>query len=93
MKLVMIHGRAQAGKNPVALQKEWLDALTYGLARATRTLPAGTTVEFPFYGDELERLIQQTNTPLGNDVHAKGTDTDTQGHLVFQFNPDESQRL
>lgn len=81
MKLVMVHGRSQAGKVPTVLKKEWTDALGYGLLRANRTLPAGTVVEFPFYGDELERLVQQTNTPLGIDATAKGTQTDGEKEL------------
>lgn len=81
MKLVMVHGRGQAGKDPATLKKEWTDALGYGLLRATRSLPAGTVVEFPFYGDELERLVQLTNTPLGIDASAKGTQSDAEKGL------------
>lgn len=81
MKLVMVHGRGQLGKDPAALQKDWTDALGYGLLRASKTLPPATTVEFPFYGDELERLVHQTQTPLGIDANAKGTDTDTEKEL------------
>ena len=76
MKLVMIHGRAQEGKNPVTLKKEWEDALQYGLARANATLPTGAVIELPFYGDKLDQLVRQTNTPLGGDANAKGTATD-----------------
>src|SRR5438876_380021 len=43
--------------------------------------PASTVVEFPFYGDELERLVQLTNTPLGIDATAKGTQTDAEKEL------------
>lgn len=81
MKLVMIHGRGQAGKDVSALKKEWLDALTYGFARANRTPPSGLTVEFPFYGDELETLINQVGTPLASDVTAKGIEADDQQDL------------
>jgi hypothetical protein len=76
MKLVLVHGRAQEHKDRVALQKEWMDALAYGLARANATLPRGTTVELPYYGDRLAELVEQVNTPLTSDVNAKGTDTD-----------------
>ncbi|HXH37717.1 MAG TPA: alpha/beta hydrolase [Thermoanaerobaculia bacterium] len=81
MKLVMVHGRSQAGKDPAALKKEWLDAFGYGLLRAEKTLPPATVVELPFYGDELERLVQQVNTPLAIDANAKGTDTDVDSNL------------
>lgn len=81
MKLIMIHGRAQAGKDPVALQKEWLDALYYGLRRAEKTLPPGTTIEFPFYGDTLDTLVAQVNTPLAIDGAARGTESDIEKQL------------
>jgi hypothetical protein len=77
----MIHGRGQAAKDPAALKKEWLDGLGYGLLRAEKTLPAGTSVAFPFYGDELDRLVQQINTPLAINANAKGTATDAEKDL------------
>lgn len=81
MKLIMIHGRGQVGKDPAVLKKEWLDALSYGLARAEKTLPPGTTVEFPFYGDTLETLLGQLNTPLAIDGAARGTESDVENQL------------
>lgn len=81
MKLVMVHGRAQEGKDPVALKKEWLDALAYGLARANATLPPGTTVEFPYYGDLLAKLVAETATPLGQNVNSKGSVPDPEQAL------------
>jgi hypothetical protein len=78
MKLVMIHGRAQGGRNPVTVKKEWLDALTYGCARATVELPKATTVEFPYFGDDLDRLVAQLDVPLGSDANAKGTANDAE---------------
>jgi pimeloyl-ACP methyl ester carboxylesterase len=76
MRLVLIHGRAQAGKDPAALQKEWRDALDYGAARANRVVPPGTELRFPFYGDELARLIAELAAPLGAEVNAKGPNPD-----------------
>ncbi len=81
MKLIMVHGRSQEGKDPAALKKDWLDALAYGLARANRTLPPTTTVEFPFFGDDLAQLVKATNTPLSGDVQAKGTATENEQEL------------
>jgi hypothetical protein len=93
MKLVMVHGRSQAGRVPAILKKEWTDALGYGLLRANKTLPAGTVVEFPFYGDELERLVQLTNTPLGIDAIAKGTQTDGDKELRGEILEDMAAAL
>jgi hypothetical protein len=77
----LVHGRAQEGRDPAALKKEWLDALAYGLARADASLPPTTTVEFPFYGDLLAELVRQTKTPLGRDVNAKGPNPDSEQEL------------
>jgi hypothetical protein len=89
VKLVMVHGRSQEGKDVTKLKKEWLDALAYGLARASRTLPAETTVEFPYYGDLLAQLVVQTNTPLGAAINAKGpnpdTDADFRGEMLEEI--------
>src|ERR1035438_3095380 len=76
MKLVMVHGRSQQGKDEAKLKKEWLDALAYGFARADKKLPAGTTVEFPYYGNLLAELVEETNTPLGASINAKGPNPD-----------------
>ena len=81
MKLVMVHGRGQAGKDPGTLRMEWADALEYGLLRASKRLPAGTQSEFPFYGDELEKMVQQTSTPLSVDAHARGTQSDAEQEM------------
>ena len=72
----MVHGRAQEGKDAAALEKEWRDALGYGASRANVTIPPGTTVSFPFYGDLLADLIKQLDAPLGVDVNAKGPNPD-----------------
>lgn len=77
MKLVFIHGRAQEGKDPVKLQEEWEDALNKGLQAAGLTWPAGLTVAFPFYGDKLDQLVKQLDTPTVDDVVTKGAAQDT----------------
>jgi hypothetical protein len=78
MKLVMVHGRAHSGRVPAVVKKEWMDALGYGLLRANKTLPAGMVVELPFYGDELESMVQSTKSPLAIDATAKGTAADVE---------------
>ena len=54
MRVLLIHGRAQGGKDPVALEQTWIDTLDQGLAAAGKTLPAGVSFDFPFYGDRLD---------------------------------------
>ncbi len=76
MKLILVHGRAQGGKDRVVLKKEWEDALAYGLARADAKLPPGTTIEFPFYGDLLDELVKEVDAPLGYEINFKGANPD-----------------
>jgi hypothetical protein len=72
MKLILIHGRAQQGKDPVALQREWEEALDQGLHDAGLRRPAGLEVSFPFYGDLLDDLIRHIEAPLLVDVITRG---------------------
>lgn len=72
MKLVMIHGRGQAGQDPEQLKQAWLAALRHGCDRAQVQLPADTVVEFPYYGDLLASLVAQVGAPLGQEFRAKG---------------------
>ncbi len=81
MNLVFVHGRAQEGKDPVQLQKDWMDALAYGMARANVTLPAGTAVKFPYYGDTLKKMVDQVNAPLGLQINPKGPNPDSEAEL------------
>ena len=56
-RLVFVHGRAQQGKDSVALKAEWLQALDIGMANANLKMPiAETEVRFPYYGDTLAQL-------------------------------------
>jgi hypothetical protein len=58
-ELVFVHGRAQEGKDPVALKAEWIDALRRGLSRNGLTLPIPEDrIRFPFYGDTLMDLVK-----------------------------------
>ena len=77
MGLIFVHGRDQQGKDPLILQAEWEITLRRGLESAGLRLPDGTTVTFPFYGDELDRLTKQLDMPLLEDVLTKGAFTDT----------------
>lgn len=73
----MVHGRAQEGKDPDKLKREWLEALGRGCDRAKVSLPVNTTIEFPFYGGVLADLVGQVNMPLGREINAKGPNPDT----------------
>jgi hypothetical protein len=75
MKLVLIHGRGQAGQDPAQLKHDWLAALRYGCDRGHVQLPADTVVEFAYYGDLLADLVAQVGTPLGQELRALGPGT------------------
>lgn len=57
-QLVLVHGRAQHGKDPDKLKEEWLQALSSGLAKNDPPLSpvAPSEVVLPFYGDTLEEM-------------------------------------
>ena len=77
MKLVFVHGRDQQGKIRADLQRVWEEALDVGLANAGLTRPQGMTVRFPFYGDDLDRLVTVLGTPLVAGVRTRGHNPDT----------------
>src|SRR5687768_16665475 len=81
MKLVMVHGRAQEGRDPATVKKEWTDALAYGAARANVRVPDSTVIELPYYGDELDRMVRLTQLPLAIEANAKGTANDEDEQL------------
>lgn len=55
--LVFVHGRAQEGKDSLALKDEWLTALGAGLRMAGLPMVAtDATTHFPYYGDTLAEL-------------------------------------
>ncbi len=58
MRLVLVHGMRQEGKDPDVLRNSWIAALHSAWAREGLAVPA-YDLHMPFYGDELERLTQE----------------------------------
>lgn len=76
MDLIFVHGRDQQGKNPQELQAQWEAALERGWLSLGLKRPDNLNVIFPFYGDELARLVEELNAPLVADVTTKGAAPD-----------------
>lgn len=90
MKLVLIHGRSQEGKDPGHLQQQWETALKRGLSKAGLTWPVGIQVTFPFYGNRLDELVKELNAPLVEDVMLRGAEQDSseaafRGDLLYEM--------
>jgi hypothetical protein len=73
MKLLLVHGRSQGGKDPVKLRAEWLGALAQGLKKAGLALPPDVAVDFPFYGDVLDEFVRQFDLPADPAIVPKGS--------------------
>jgi hypothetical protein len=62
MKLIFIHGRAQAAFEAEALKQTWIDTFKEGLAKNNLELPANLRIEFPYYGKKLDEWVDNPNT-------------------------------
>lgn len=72
MKLILIHGRDQQGKDKEILKQTWIDTLKKGLAKNDLELP-NVEIVFPFYGDMLDDLVKEANLPKDpSEVLAQG---------------------
>lgn len=71
-RIVLVHGRAQQGRDADAIRREWTAALRLGLADRASLLD-GVTVDVPFYGDRLDQLLQELGSTLPEDLLARGT--------------------
>lgn len=76
MKLVFIHGRGQEGKDPAELKDTWEAAFEQGLSNAGLTRPTNLDIVLPYYGDALDDLVRQLDTPLIVDVTERGAEQD-----------------
>ncbi|MES2628497.1 MAG: hypothetical protein V4616_05960 [Bacteroidota bacterium] len=73
MKLILIHGRAQEGKDEKELKKEWLEALQAGFDFHDHKLTDKVNVHFLYYGDLLNTLIHDTKIKDG--IIVKGAES------------------
>ncbi len=74
MKLILIHGRAQETRDEVELKKEWLAALHTGLKKSNLVLPENVSIEFPYYGKLLKKLVDDAKSaPVEGEAKRSGT--------------------
>ena len=73
MRLLLVHGRSQGGKDPIKLKAEWLSALDKGLQKAGFTMPSDVEIDFPFYGDKLDEFVRQFELPADPAIVPKGS--------------------
>lgn len=59
MKLIFIHGRAQEGKDPEKLKRQWTASLKEGLSKRNLEIPDHVEIVFPYYGDLLYDLVEE----------------------------------
>lgn len=91
-RLVLVHGRDLDGRDPEALESQWLGALGAGLAAAGSPLrPTDDDASFVYYGDTLERLVDG-GTPPPVTVHALAADPAALPRLVGAL-PDSELRF
>jgi hypothetical protein len=70
--LVLVHGRAQQGKNPDDLKRIWLDTLRLGLGQEQSAILDKVHIVFPFYGDKLDGFVQEMGADIPADIIVRG---------------------
>jgi hypothetical protein len=89
MRILMIHGRAQGGKDPDELKAIWIETLKKGFAAAGLPYPDDLKIDFPFYGDKLDQFTTQAKLPTPQEVVAKGPGQDREFEEFMQSVLDE----
>ena len=80
-RLLLVHGRAQGGRDREEVRREWAGALQRGAAAAGMALPPGLVATLPFYGDELDEIVRRFSLPVTS--QARGADV-PDDYLAFQ---------
>lgn len=62
--LVMVHGRAQGGKDPAELRATWIETWAKGLGPAQAARLDEIDIRFPFYTPELDDLAARADMAL-----------------------------
>jgi hypothetical protein len=91
LRLVLVHGRDQQGKDPALLKSDWINALQKGAQAFGGSLPTSLDVRFPYYGDKIAKFAEDFEIPLTSDIHSKGGPLQDE-FLAFQAQVAESLR-
>jgi len=89
-RLLFVHGRGQAGLKVADLQAAWLAALAEGFQAIGKPMPRDLQVDFPFYGDILERFVTQASLPTTSEVVSRGG---TPNNELLAFQNDVAQSI
>lgn len=81
MKLIFIHGRAQETFEELALRQIWIDTLNEGLKKSGLSMPSNVTIEFPYYGKLLKKLVDEFEAVGTRDIG--GPDEEDFEKMVF----------
>jgi hypothetical protein len=90
-RILLVHGRGQEGRDPAAVKTEWTDALKAGAALGNVAMPSNISIDFPFYGDLLDRYSRENGIPLTSEINARGG-PQVDEFLVFQAEVAEAIR-
>ncbi|WFU50718.1 hypothetical protein [Sinorhizobium terangae] len=71
-KLIFVHGRAQEGRDPMVIRREWEDALAVGLGNRADEFFGKVDVSLPFYGDVLDDYARQVDKDIPADIVVRG---------------------
>ncbi len=78
MRLLMIHGIAQGGKDWRDLRATWKSTLEQGFENAGLVFKDKVEIDFPYYGDILDAFVAKSRLPTSADVAAKGPGQNTE---------------
>lgn len=83
--LVFVHGRAQHGKDSLALKKEWVLSLQAGLAKSGLTLPIPEDqIRFPYYGDTLDQMVNGASADDAVEIVVRGVALSADEQAFFE---------
>ena len=92
-QLLLVHGRAQQGKDAAELKSLWIESLERGLAKSNLTLPiAESDIRFPYYGDTLDDLVNDVPPDQAADIIIRGEQADEFEQAFLRSVLDEIQQ-